>query len=353
MSDGIRCMWMRGGTSKGGYFLKQDLPADVCERDALLLRVMGSPDARQIDGMGGADPLTSKIAVVSKSAREGIDVDYLFLQVFVDQALVSDQQNCGNMLAAVGPFAIERGLVAAQDGETQVSIFMENTRQVAVATVATPAGAVRYSGDARIDGVPGTHAPIPLEFRDSAGSSCGDLLPTGNPVDEIEGVRCTLIDNGMPCVVFKAEDVGATGYETRDELESEAYAPIRERIETIRLAAGPLMNLGDVREKSVPKMTLVAPPRHGGAVTTRVFIPHRAHASIGVLGAVTAATACLVEGSPAAEVATIPGGKAKTLSIEHPTGEMSCVLGTDNTGAVMSAALLRTARKLMDGVVFG
>ena len=352
MSDGTPCMWMRGGTSKGGFFLKQDLPADSDERDALLLRVMGSPDARQIDGMGGADPLASKVAVVSKSAREGIDVDYLFLQVFVDQALVSDQQNCGNMLAAVGPFAIERGLVAAQVGETQVSIFMENTGQVAMATVATPGGAVNYSGDAKIDGVPGTHAPIPLEFRDTAGSSCGSLLPTGNPFDAIEGVRCTLIDNGMPCVVFKAHDVGATGYETREELESEAYAPIRERIENIRLAAGPLMNLGDVREKSVPKMTLVAPARHGGAVTTRVLIPHRAHASIGVLGAVTAATACLVEGSPAAEVATIPGGRAKTLSVEHPPGEMSCVLGTDDAGAVTSAALLRTARKLMDGVVF-
>src|SRR3546814_376579 len=271
MSDGIRCMWMRGGTSKGGFFLKQDLPADSGERDALLLRVMGSPDARQIDGMGGADPLTSKVAVVSKSAREGIDVDYLFLQVFVDQALVSDQQNCGNMLAAVGPFAIERGLVAAQDGETQVSIFMENTGQVAMATVATPGGAVSYSGDAKIDGVPGTHAPIPLDFRDTAGSSCGALLPTGNPVDVIECVPCTLIDNGMPGVVFKAEDVGATGYESREELESESFAAVRARIEAIRLVAGPLMNLGDVTEKSVPKMTLVAPPRHGGAVTTRVF----------------------------------------------------------------------------------
>lgn len=313
---------------------------------------MGSPDARQIDGMGGADPLTSKVAVVSKSAREGIDVDYLFLQVFVDQALVSDQQNCGNMLAAVGPFAIERGLVAAQDGETQVSIFMENTGQVAMATVATPGGAVSYSGDAKIDGVPGTHAPIPLEFRDTAGSSCGALLPTGNPVDVIEGVPCTLIDNGMPCVVFKAEDVGATGYESREELESESFAAVRARIEAIRLVAGPLMNLGDVTEKSVPKMTLVAPPRHGGAVTTRVFIPHQAHSSIGVLGAVTAATACLVKGAPAHEVAEIPEGARKTLSIEHPSGEMSCVLEVDAAGTVVSSALLRTARKLMDGVVY-
>ena len=345
-------MWMRGGTSKGGYFLHTDLPADITQRDTFLLAVMGSPDPRQIDGMGGADPLTSKVALVRKSAREGIDVDYLFLQVSVDEALVSDQQNCGNILAGVGPFAIERGLVEICGDETRVTIYMENTGQVAVAAVATPDGEVSYAGNASIDGVPGHHAPVPLEFRDTAGSSCGSLLPTGNPFDMIEGVACTLIDNGMPCVVFKAEDVGATGYESREELESEAFAPIREKIELIRLAAGRLMNLGDVAEKTVPKMTLVAGPKNGGSVTTRVFIPHRAHASIGVLGAVTAATACLVEGSPANEVAVIPDGRRKTLSIEHPTGEMSCVLETGEQGEVTSAALLRTARKLMDGTVY-
>ena len=345
-------MWMRGGTSKGGYFLAADLPADAAERDAFLLRAMGSPDPRQIDGMGGADPLTSKVAVVRKSEREGIDVDYLFLQVFVDQAIVSDAQNCGNILAGVGPFAIERGLVAATGDETRVAIYMQNTGQVAVATVETPGGVVNYAGEARIDGVPGTHAPVPLEFRDTAGSTCGALLPTGHFADEIAGVRCTLIDNGMPCVVFRAEDVGATGYESRAELEADGFAQIRARIEQIRLTAGPLMNLGNVAEKSVPKMMLVAPPRNGGALTVRSFIPHRAHASIGVLGAVSVATACLVEGSPAAEVAFIPPGSRKTLSVEHPTGEMSCVLETDEAGEVQSAALLRTARKLMDGTVF-
>ena len=345
-------MWMRGGTSKGGYFLASDLPADAAARDAFLLRAMGSPDPRQIDGMGGADPLTSKVAVVRKSERDGIDVDYLFLQVFVDQAIVSDAQNCGNILAGVGPFAIERGLVAATGDETRVAIYMENTGQVAVATVETPGGMVNYTGEARIDGVPGTHAPVPLEFRDTAGSTCGALLPTGHFADEIAGVRCTLIDNGMPCVVFKAEDVGATGYESRAELEADGFAQIRARIEQIRLTAGPLMNLGNVAEKSVPKMMLVAPPRNGGALTVRSFIPHRAHASVGVLGAVSVATACLVEGSPAAEVAFIPPGSRKTLSVEHPTGEMSCVLETDEAGEVQSAALLRTARKLMDGTVF-
>ncbi len=345
-------LWMRGGTSKGGYFLASDLPSDEKARADFLLGVMGSPDPRQIDGMGGADPLTSKVAVVKKSEREGIDVDYLFLQVFVDQAIVTDAQNCGNILAGVGPFAIERGLVDATGDETKVSIFMENTGQSAVATVQTPGGVVSYAGEARIDGVPGTHAPVPLEFRDTAGSSCGALLPTGNAVDVVEGVACTLIDNGMPCIIMKAEDLGATGYETREELESDAFADMRKKIEAIRLAAGPLMNMGDVKEKSVPKMTLVAPPKNGGAITTRSFIPHRAHASVGVLAAVSVATACMIDGSPANDVAVIPDGSTKTLSVEHPTGEMSCVMTVDDAGDVTSSALLRTARKLMDGVVF-
>ncbi len=347
----IPCMWMRGGTSKGGYFLKDDLPQDSVTRDAFLLTMMGSPDPNQIDGMGGADPLTSKVAVVSKSVRAGVDVDYLFLQVFVDQAIVTDAQNCGNILAGVGPFAIERGLVTAKGDETSVTIFMENTGQVAVATVQTPGCQVTYAGDAKIDGVPGSHAPVPLEFRDTAGSSCGALLPTGNAVDIVNGVPLTLIDNGMPCVVMKAVDVGISGYEDRDWLD--ANAELKAKIEAIRLAVGERMNLGDVTEKPVPKMMLVAPPRHGGAVTVRSFIPHRAHATIGVLGAVSVATACLIPGSPAAEVAEIPNGARKLLSVEHPTGEMSCVLELDEAGAVRSAALLRTARKLMDGAVFG
>ena len=350
MTAGVPCMWMRGGTSKGGYFLKDDLPAGIAQRDAFLLAVMGSPDPRQIDGMGAADPLTSKVAVVCRSTRPGIDVDYLFLQVFVDQAIVTDAQNCGNILAGVGPFAIERGLVSAQDGETRVAIFMENTGQVAIATVQTPGKAVTYNGNAAIDGVPGTHAPIPIEFRDTAGSSCGALLPTGRTVEVVNGVPVTLIDNGMPCVVMKAADLGITGYEDRDQLD--ANSELKAKVEAIRLAVGERMNLGDVRDKSVPKMMLVAPPQHGGAVCVRSFIPHRAHATIGVLGAVSVATACLIAGSPAAEVATVPEGARKTLSVEHPTGEMSCVLETDEAGEVVSAALLRTARKLMNGLVF-
>jgi 4-oxalomesaconate tautomerase len=348
--NGIRCMWMRGGTSKGGYFLKEELPTNVSERDAFLLRIMGSPDPNQIDGMGGADPLTSKVAIVSKSVREGVDVDYLFLQVFVDQAIVTDAQNCGNILAGIGPFAMERGLLPPTGDETTVVIHMENTGQIAVATVQTHGGVVTYGGDARIDGVPGSHAPIPLEFRDTAGSSCGALLPSGNAVDVVNNVPVTLIDNGMPCVVMKASDVGITGYEDREWLNGNTE--LKARIEAIRLAVGERMNLGDVTEKSVPKMMLVAPPRNGGAISVRSFIPHRAHATIGVLGAVSVATACLIPGSPAAEVANIPDGPRKTLSVEHPTGELSCVLELGEDGAVNSAALLRTARKLMDGLVY-
>ena len=346
MSDGVPAMWMRGGTSKGGYFLASDLPTN---RDAFLLRAMGSPDPRQIDGMGGADPLTSKVAVVAPSERPGIDVDYLFLQVFVDRALVSDAQNCGNILAGVGPFAIERGLVPARDGETPVRIFMENTGQVAEAVVQTPGGRVSYDGAARIDGVPGTAAPVPLAFEDTAGSSCGALLPTGRAVDEIDGVACTLIDNGMPCVVMRADAFGLSGHEDPEALDADTA--LRDRLEAIRLKAGPLMRLGDVSEASVPKMTLVSASRAGGALATRTFIPHRCHKAIGVLGAVSVATAALLPEGPAAELADVPEGDEKTLSIEHPTGEMT-VIATLKDGEVTRTAILRTARKLMDGSVF-
>jgi len=343
-------MWMRGGTSKGGYFLKGDLPTDEALRDAALLGIMGSPDIRQIDGMGGADPLTSKVAVVSKSERPGVDVDYLFLQVFVDQAIVTDAQNCGNILAGVGPFSIERGLVAARDGTTPVAIYMENTGQISVAEVQTPGGRVTYKGDAQIDGVPNGSAAVPIEFKDTAGSSCGALLPTGNVVDVVEGVEVTMIDNGMPCVVMRAVDMGITGQERPEDLE--ANETFRKRLESIRLACGLLMNLGDVAEKSVPKMTIVSLPREGGAISTRTFIPHRCHKTIGVLGAVSVATACLLEGSTAYELAERGEGAVRNLAVEHPTGVMTVVATLDASGGVESAAILRTARKLMDGEVF-
>ena len=349
MSEGIRVMWMRGGTSKGGYFLADDLPPDIETRDRLLLGVMGSPDHRQIDGMGGADPLTSKVAVVAPSSRNGVDVEYLFLQVFVDEAIVTDSQNCGNMLAGVGPFAIERGIVNADPSETAVSILMLNSGQVAVSRVRTPGGIVSYKGTSSIDGVPGCSSPVQIEFRDTAGSTCGALFPTGRKVDAIDGVKVTLIDNGMPCAVMLASALGITGTESPEELE--ANDNLKARLESLRLKAGPMMKLGDVERKSVPKMTMVSPAQRSGAISTRTFIPHRCHKTIGVLGAVSVATSCLTPGSVGSDIAVIPRGPVKALSIEHPTGEMT-VTGHVEKGTVARAEVLRTARKLMDGVVF-
>jgi len=350
----IPCTAMRGGTSKGLFFLAADLPADSAERDSLLLSAMGSPDERQIDGMGGAHPLTSKVAVVGPSSRDDADVDYLFLQVVVDKAEVSDSQNCGNMLAGVGPFAIEEGLVAASGRVTPVRIHMVNTGAVALAHVPTPDGAVEYEGDARIDGVPGTAAAIPIDFLDVAGSSCGALLPTGNVVDDVQGVQVTCIDNGMPVVILRAADFGKTGREKPEELEADAE--LKKRVEGIRLELGPRMNLGDVAKKTVPKMTLVSPPEKGGVIATRTFIPHRVHEAIGVLGAVSVATACVLEGSVAAQVAgVVAEGGAQRLEIEHPTGFFTVDMEVSQGAGgieIRKSALLRTARKLMRGEVY-
>jgi 4-oxalomesaconate tautomerase len=345
---------MRGGTSKGLYFRLADLPADVAVRDAVLLAAMGSPDARQIDGLGGAHPLTSKIAVIGPSTHPDADVDYLFLQAVVDEARIDDGQNCGNLLAGVGPFAIEEGLVPARDGVTAVRINMLNTKSLASAAIQTPGGRVRYDGDARIDGVPGTAAPIPIDFLDVAGSSCGALLPTGNARDTVDGIELTAIDNGMPVVVMRAADFGKTGYETPEALEADAE--LKARVEAIRLQIGPRMNLGDVAKKTVPKMCLVAPARHGGAICTRNFIPHRVHEAIGVFGAVSVATACVTPGSVAAEVARIADVEAvEDLEVEHPTGFFTVAMDVALEGGeihVRRSALLRTARRLMRGEVY-
>ena len=349
MSEGIPCVWMRGGTSKGGIFLATDLPSDPAERDQVLLEIMGSPDNRQIDGMGGADPLTSKVGIVKKSSHPECDVDYLFLQVFVDQAIVTDSQNCGNILAAVGPYAIEQGFVSITEDVTQVSVFMENTGQIAVLQVQTPDGKVTYKGGSSIDGVPGTSAPVTCEFKETAGSTCGALYPSGNLKDSVDGVDVTLIDNGMPVVILRASDFGISGTESRDELDGNTA--LKRRLEDIRLQVGPLMNLGDVTEKSVPKMSLVSAPMHHGCISTRTFIPHRCHASIGVLGAVSVATAAITPGTVAYPLAEVPDGDEKTLPVEHPTGEMTVVAYTNGDG-LQSAALLRTARKLFEGTVY-
>lgn len=357
---GVPVMIMRGGTSKGLCFLSSDLPPDRDARDELLLSVMGSPDPRQIDGLGGAHPLTSKVAVVGPATVDGADVDYLFLQVVVDQAVVSDRQNCGNILSAVGPFAVERGLVTCEPGATSasVAIHMVNTGGVATATFPVRDGLPVYSGSTSISGVPGTAAAIQIDFADTAGASCGALLPTGNRTDTIDGVEVTLIDNGMPVVVMAAADFDISGYESPAELE--ANDTLRERIESIRLQAGPLMGLGNVADATVPKLTLVAPPRDDGSISTRTFIPHRCHDAIGVLGAVSVATAALLDGTPAAAVlGPVSDGEAggRVVVVEHPTGtfDASVDLRVDpGTGEVDvgRSGIIRTARKLMDGRAF-
>lgn len=354
MLRAIPCTLMRGGTSKGLYFDARDLPAERALRDHVLLAAMGSPDVRQIDGVGGAHPLTSKVAVISPSTRADADVDYLFLQVAVDKAEVTDSQNCGNILAGVGPWAIEHGLVKAASVTTPVRIHMVNTASVAVAHVPTPGGVVEYEGNARIDGVPGSAAAITIDFLDVAGSSCGALFPTGNTRDVVEGVEVTCIDNGMPVVLIRAADLGKSGAESPEELEADAT--LKARIEKIRLALGDSMNLGDVARKTVPKMCLISRPRAAGVINTRTFIPHRVHEAIGVLGAVSVATACLAPGSVAARTAGLPSiSGTRQLDIEHPTGFFTVVMDVAVEGEslrVDRSALVRTARTLMRGEVY-
>ena len=347
-------MVMRGGSSKGAYFVAADLPAETSARDDMLLRVMGSPDARQIDGIAGAHPLTSKVAIVGPCSDVRADVEYLFLQLGVDTDIVSDRQNCGNLLAGVGPFALERELITVDPSATEatVRILMLNTNTVATASFAVAAGAPVYNGDTAISGVPGTAAPISLEFEGLAGSSCGALFPTGNRIDVLDGVDCTLVDNGMPTVVLRASDMGITGTETPAELDADDL--LRGKLESIRLQAGHLMNLGDVSDTTIPKMTMASMPNGDGNLATRTFIPHRCHEAIGVLGAVSVATAALVPGSAVDGVTVDPIGD--TVRLEHPTGFFDAVIQTeakDDGGVeVVRAGIVRTARKLMDGMAF-
>ncbi|WP_020393975.1 4-oxalomesaconate tautomerase [Thiolinea disciformis] len=349
MQLAIPFMQFRGGSSKGLYFLADDLPSDPNERDQILLAAVGR-DARQIDGLGGAHPLTSKVAVVSRSNRADADVDFLFVQVVVGENRVDTTPNCGNILAGVGPFAVEAGLVAVQGDTTVVRVYMVNSENLCELTIQTPDGRITYEGNATIDGAPNSSAPIICNYLDVAGSICGALLPTGNSQDVIEGVAVTCIDNGMPVVLINAQALGKTGYETCAELTQDQV--FRSKLEAIRLQAGRLMNLGDVTKKVVPKMTLIAPPQQGGNISTRTFIPHTCHDAIGVLGAVSVATACLVPHSVAQDVAIIPSGNPKHLSVEHPSGEFSVALEQDAHDHVIKAGLLRTARLLSRGEVY-
>jgi 4-oxalomesaconate tautomerase len=336
--SGIPCILMRGGTSKGPFFLASDLPTDPAARDDVLMRLMGTPDPRQIDGIGGAHPLTSKVAVVSPSAHPDADVDYLFLQVGVGEAFVTGKQNCGNMLAGVGPFAVERGLVPAAGERTDVRIHLVNTGEFATAGFATPGGRIAYAD------------PILLSFASPTGKP---LLPTGNVVDVIDGIEATCVDNGMPSVVVRAGDLGVTGYEDPGVLEADEE--LTARIAVIRKQALALMGLGDA--PSLPKISLLAAPRAGGTISTRTFIPVRVHEAIGVLGAVTVATALLLPGAVGAELAELPGERGVPLRLEHPTGSVDVSVELDPDAPAerpraRSAGLVRTARKLFEGTVF-
>jgi len=353
MQKAISYMQLRGGSSKGLYFTSQDLPPESTDRDQVLLSAMGGADRRQIDGLGGADPLTSKAAIVGLSEREDADLDYLFLQVIVGEDRVDTSPNCGNILAGVVPFAIESGLITIQGKETSAVIHMVNSGNLCEVIVQTADDQVNYEGDVKIDGVPGTSAPIVCNYLETAGSATGALLPTGKIKDHINGIDVTCIDNGMPVVVIRAEDLGVSGSEPRDELNSNEG--LKAQLEQIRLAAGPMMNLGDVANKVVPKMSLISAPQTGGSINTRTFIPHVCHAAVGVLGAVSVATACILDGSVASGIAITPSGDQKQMSIEHPTGEFSVSLDTeviDDELIVKRSGILRTARLLSRGEVY-
>jgi 4-oxalomesaconate tautomerase len=341
-------MLMRGGTSKGAYFLASDLPADARERDELLLRVMGSPDPREIDGLGGGHPLTSKVAVVSPSVEPGVDLDYLFLQVVVDEPVVSTAQTCGNLLAGVGPFGVERGLVPALDAVTSVRIRLLNTGDLATATFATPGGVVDYDGDEAIDGVPGTAGRIEIRLGSDEPAS---VLPTGRITDTVDGHRVTIVDNGMPVVLLRADEFGVAGTETPEELEGRA--DLARSLETIRLEAGRLLGLGDVTEQTVPKMFLLSAPRSGGAISTRAFLPKRVHTAIGVLMAASVAAGIRIPGAVGHDIAQLPEGDAVLL--EHPTGAFEAVTGIEERGGAWVSTYstnTRSARKLFDGITF-
>lgn len=355
MQKSIPYMQLRGGSSKGLYFKGSDLPSDLHEKDSLLIAAMcgmGGDDDRQIDGLGGSDPLTSKVGIVNTSMRDDADLDYEFVQIVVGGNTTDRTQNCGNILAGVVPFAIESGLLTATSPETRARVYMTNSGSICEVIVKSPEGRVVYSGDARIDGVPGTAAPVICNYMDVAGSATGALFPTTERVDVIDEIEVSCIDNGMPVVILRAEDVGRTGYESSDELNRDVE--LKAKLESIRLKVGPMMNLGDVRDKVVPKMSLISAPTSGGLINTRTFIPHVCHAAIGVLGAVSVATACVIPGTVAEGIAVLPE-EGKAYSVEHPSGEFSITLEIDHSGTlpvVRKAGLLRTARLLSKGEVF-
>lgn len=356
MQQAIPYMQFRGGSSKGLFFLEEDLPADEEKRNRFILAAMegvGQGDPRQIDGLGGASSLTSKVAIVRKSVSSPTELNYLFLQIVIGKGNISATQTCGNILAAVVPFAIESGLIKAGPNHTTVNVHMLNTGGSCEITVQTPDGNVCYSGTAKVDGVPGTASPIVCNYLDTQGSTCGALFPTGNKTDLVEGIHITCIDNGMPEILILAKDLGITGYESPFSLNENLT--LKQKIESIRLIAGPLMGLQDVSEKTIPKICLIAPAINGGQIHTRTFIPHVCHEAIGVLGAVSTATACLFEGTVARALFNSTISPMLEISIEHPTGELtvSLQLNTDKAEPeILKSGIIRTARLISKGHVF-
>lgn len=343
----IPCVLMRGGTSRGPFFLESDLPAEAGARDRVLLAAMGSPHLLQLDGLGGGNSLTSKVAIVSRSARPDADVDYLFAQVAVDRAHVDLGPNCGNMLSAVGPFAIEAGLVPAADGETVVRIHNRNTASLIEATVQTPGGLVDYDGATAIDGVAGTAAPVKLSFLEAVGSKTGALLPTGKACEEIDGIPVTLVDYATPMLLVRASDFGLAGDETPAELD--ANGAVLARLERIRREAGRRMGLGDVAGRVIPKIGVLSPARRGGGLTSRYFTPDRCHRSHAVTGALCIAAASRIAGSLAAEMLAPETGTL--VAVEHPSGAIQVELSLDAAGQAARASLVRTARRIFEGHV--
>lgn len=343
----------RGGTSKGPLFHAADLPRDKATLDAVLLAAMGSPHKRQVDGIGGAESLTSKVVIVSRSRRADADVDYLFAQVNPESPLVDYKSNCGNMLSAIAPFAVENHLVPASPGRTTVRIYNVNTDSVIEATIATEDGEVRYEGDAAIDGVPGTAAPVIQNFAKTVGSKTKRLLPTGEVTEEIQGVRVTCIDVAVPVVMLEAAALGIEGHEGKAVLD--ARPDLIERLNRIRIEAGHRMGLGDCTDFVVPKPLVISGPRAGGSITSRDFVPYNCHATHSVTGATALAAACAVPGTLAHAIARVPLEMLATVAIEHPGGRMEMdVEGSMASGsfALIQANLLRTTRRLFSGMLF-
>ena len=348
MSRSLPCVLMRAGTSRGPFFLREWLPADEVARDEALIGAIGASDLLQLDGVGGGSTLTSKVAIVSRSAEPNCDVDYLFVQVGVGQRSVDTRPNCGNMLSGVGPFAIEQGLVAACEGTTTVRVFNVNTRSRIDVTVQTPGGRVRYDGQARIDGVGGTAAPIQLNFLDAWGAVTGSLFPTGRRIDGIDGIDVTCIDAAMPLMIVRAADLGVAGRESPDVLD--ANTELLQRLESLRRAAGRLMGLGDVSESVIPKPVLVSAGDGADGITSRYFTPRRCHASHAATGAIGVATAFALPGTVASY--GNPRGGTRNVLVLHPQGRIDVAMHLHGEGAdarVTSAALVRTARKILEG----